>query len=100
MYFPSKINNSPWFLRNLREKHHVDDALFLVDAGGHLTAALSRTSFRFQITRHGNWNAVELVFKEVKSRNSSFSNIFRNAEPTAAESCLRAFAVCWNRCLS
>ncbi|PHQ46333.1 IS6 family transposase [Halorubrum sp. C3] len=88
------------FLRDLREKHHVDDALFLVDAGGHLTAALSRTSLRFQITRHGNRNAVERVFREVKRRTSSFSNTFRNAEPKAAESWLRAFAVCWNRCLS
>ena len=88
------------FLRDLREKHHVDDALFLIDAGGHLTAALSRTSLRFQITRHGNRNAVERIFREVKRRTSSFSNTFRNAEPTAAESWLRAFAVCWNRCLS
>lgn len=49
------------FLRDLREKHHIDDALFLVDAGGHLTAALSRTPLRFQITRHGNWTAVKYV---------------------------------------
>ncbi len=88
------------FLRDLREKHHVDDALFLVDAGGHLTAALSRISLRFQISRHGNRNAVERVFREVKRRTSSFSNTFRNAEPTTVESWLQAFAVCWNRCLS
>jgi len=54
------------FLRGLREKHHVDNAFFLVDAGGHLTAALSRTSLRFQITRHGNRYAVEPIFGEVK----------------------------------
>ena len=88
------------FLRDLREKHHVDDALFLVDAGGHLTAALSRTSLRFQITRHGNRNAVEHIFREVKRITSLFSNAFRNAEPTATESWLRAFVVCWNRCLT
>jgi len=71
-----------------------------VDAGGHLTAALSRTSLRFRITRHGNRNAVERVFREVKRRTSLFSNTYRNAEPTTAESWLRAFAVCWYRCLS
>ena len=35
------------FLSETAEKHHVEDTLFLVDAGGHLTAALSRTSLRF-----------------------------------------------------
>jgi len=40
----------------------LDDALLLVDAGGHLATALSRTSLRFQITRHGNRNAIERVF--------------------------------------
>jgi putative transposase len=85
------------FLRDLREKHHVDDALVLVDAGGHLTPALSRTSLRFQVTRHGNRNAVERVFREIKRRTYP---MFRNAEPTAAESWLRASAACWNRCLS
>ncbi|OYR42237.1 IS6 family transposase, partial [Halorubrum sp. Hd13] len=42
----------------------------------------------------------ERIFREVKRRTSSFSNTFRNAEPMAVESWLRAFAVCWNRCLS
>nr|WP_256417561.1 hypothetical protein [Halorubrum laminariae] len=88
------------FLRVLREKRHVEDTLFLVDAGGHLTVSLSRTSLRFQITRHGMRNAVERVFREVKRRTSLFSNTLNNTEPTAAESWLQTFAVCWNRCVS
>ena len=85
------------FLRDLREKHHVEYALFLADAGGHLTATLSRTSLRFQTTCHRNRNAVERVFREVKYRTTLFSNTFQNAEPTTVESWLRTFAVCWNR---
>ena len=88
------------FLRELREKHDVDEATFLVDDADHLQAALSRLGLRFQIRRHGNRNSVERVFREVKRRTSSFSNTFSNVEPTTAESWLEAFAVWWNRCQS
>ena len=86
------------FLRELREKHDIDDATFLVDDADHLQAALSRLGLRFQIRRHGNRNSVERVFREVKRRTSSFSNTFSNVEPPTAESWLEAFAVWWNRC--
>ncbi|MCU4717759.1 IS6 family transposase [Halapricum hydrolyticum] len=88
------------FLRELREKHDIDDATFLIDDADHLQAALSRLGLRFHIRRHGNRNSVERVFREVKRRTSSFSNTFSNVEPTTAESWLEAFAVWWNRCQS
>ena len=84
------------FLRELREKHDVDDAVFLVDHAHHLAAALHRAGLRFQTERHGNRNAVERVFREVKRRTSSFSNSFSHVNPTTAESWLQAFAVWWN----
>jgi len=84
------------FLRELREKHNVEDALFLVDDAPHLKAALHRTGLRFQVDRHGNRNAVERVFREVKRRTSSFSNYFSHVQPNTAETWLRAFAVWWN----
>jgi putative transposase len=84
------------FLRELREKHDVDDALFLVDDAPHLKSALHRAGLRFQLDRHGNRNSVERVFREVKRRTYSFSNCFSHVQPTTAETWVRAFAVRWN----
>jgi putative transposase len=84
------------FLRELKQKVPVTQATILVDDAHHLKAALSRLGFRFQIRRHGNRNAVERVFREVKRRTSSFSNTFSHVKPTTAESWLQAFAVWWN----
>ena len=50
------------FLRELREKHDVSDAVFLVDYATHLEAALQRAGLRFQTVRRGNRNAVERLF--------------------------------------
>ena len=84
------------FLRELRTKHDVSEAVFLVDHAHHLSAALDRAGLRFQTVRHGNRNAVERVFREIKRRTSSFSNSFSHVQPTTAETWLQAFAVCWN----
>ncbi|QGA81368.1 Transposase [Halomicrobium sp. LC1Hm] len=54
------------FLRELREKHDVEAAAFLVDSAQHLQTALQRSGHRFQISRHGNRNAVERIFRELK----------------------------------
>ena len=86
------------FLRELREKQQIEHATFLVDGAHYLKAALERLGLRFQISRHGNRNAVERVFREIKRRTSSFANTFSNVEPSTAESWLQAFAVWWNRC--
>jgi putative transposase len=84
------------FLSELREKHRVDDAEFLVDSAPWLQAALDRHGLRFQYERHGNRNSVERVFREVKRRTSSFSNTFSHADPDTVESWLQAFAVYHN----
>ncbi|MXR50429.1 IS6 family transposase [Halovenus sp. WSH3] len=80
------------FLRELRQKHDVEDTVFLVDGANHLHAALRRAGLRFQTERHGNRNAVERIFREVKRRTSSFSNCFSHVEPETAENWLQSFA--------
>jgi len=80
------------FLRELRQKHDVENAVFLVDGAQHLQTALQRTGLRFQMCRHGNRNAVERIFRELKRRTSSFSNCFSHVEPETAESWLQTFA--------
>ena len=80
------------FLRELREKHDVETAVFLVDGAQHLQTALQRAGLRFQMRRHGNRNAVERIFRELKRRTSSFSNCFSHVEPETAESWLPTFA--------
>jgi len=80
------------FLRELQQKHDVDTAVFLVDGAQHLQTALQRSGLRFQISRHGNRNAVERIFRELKRRTSSFSNCFSHVEPETAENWFQAFA--------
>jgi putative transposase len=80
------------FLRELRQKHDVETAVFLVDGAQHLQTALSRVGLRFQTCRHGNRNAIERIFRELKRRTSSFSNCFSHAEPETAENWLQSFA--------
>jgi len=80
------------FLKELRQKHDVETAVFLVDGAKHLQAALQRAGLRFQTERHGNRNAVERIFREVKRRTSSFSNCFSHVEPKTAENWLQSFA--------
>ena len=80
------------FLRELRQKHDVETAIFLVDDAHHLQTALHRAGLRFRVCRHGNRNAVERIFRELKRRTSSFSNCFSHVEPSTAESWLQAFA--------
>ena len=56
------------FLAELREKHLVNDAIFLVDGAPWLQAACHRLGLRFQHVTHGNRNAVERVFRKLKRR--------------------------------
>ena len=84
------------FLQELQQIVPVTQATILVDDAHHLKAALSRLGLQFQTRRHGNRNAVERVFREVKRRTSSFSNTFSHAQPTTVERWLQAFAVWWN----
>jgi transposase-like protein len=85
------------FLSELREKHLVDDALFLVDSAPWLQAALHRHGLDYRCKKHGNRNAVERVFRELKRRTNQFSNCFSHAEADTVENWLQAFAFAWNQ---
>jgi transposase-like protein len=85
------------FFRELREKHDVDDAVFLVDGAKPLNDACRRHGLDFRYERHGNRNSVERVFCEVKRRTTSFSNCFGNAKAETASEWLRSFAFAWNQ---
>jgi len=80
------------FLRELRQKHDVETAKFMIDGAQNPQTALQRAGLRFRMCRAGNRNAVERIFREVKRRTSSFSNCFSHVEPETAESWLQAFA--------
>ena len=80
------------FLRELRQKHDIETTEFLVDGAQHLQTALQRAGLRFQMRRHGNRNAIERIFRELKRRTSSFSNCFSHVQPETAESWLQTFA--------
>ena len=84
------------FLAEVCEKHDVDDVVFLVDSGPWLHAALRRRGLRFRYERHGDRNAVERPFQEIKRRTYQFDNYFRNAEPETAENWLQRHAYLWN----
>ena len=95
--FPARTTQlTVLFLQELQQYVPVTQATILVDDAHHLKAMLSRLGLRFQMRRHGNRNAAERVFREVKRRTSSFSNTFGHAQPTTAERWLQAFAVWWN----
>ena len=85
------------FLQELTEKHDVSDAVFLVDGAPWLKAALYDFNLRFQHVTHGNRNAVERVFKEIKRRTEQFANHFRHASAESAENWLQVFAFTWNQ---
>ena len=85
------------FFAELREKHDVDDAVFLIDGSHSLKDACRRHSLDFKYERYGNRNSVERVFREVKRRTTSFSNCFSNAEADTADEWLRSFAFAWNQ---
>ena len=85
------------FLAELREKHPVSDAIFLVDGAPWLQVACHRHSLRFQHVTDGNRHAIERAFKRLNHRTEDFANHFRHADPNTAETWLQAFAVCFNQ---
>jgi putative transposase len=85
------------FLVELSEKHDVDDAVFLVDGSQSLQDACHRHGFDFRYEKHGNRNAVERVFREVKRRTICFSNCFSNANTETADDWIRSFSFAWNQ---
>jgi transposase-like protein len=96
--FPTRTQAlTEMFLSELREKHLVDDAIFLVDGAPWLQAACHRLGLQFQHVTHGNRNAVERIFRELKQRANQFSNCFSHVEPKTAENWSQAFAFAWNQ---
>ncbi|WP_311173389.1 IS6 family transposase [Halobellus ordinarius] len=85
------------FLGELREKHDVSDAVFLVDGAQWLQEACRRHGLRFQHETHGNRNAIERLYKELKRGTNQFATHFRNVEPATAETWLLAQAFCQNQ---
>ncbi|ACV46210.1 MULTISPECIES: IS6-like element ISHmu9 family transposase [Halomicrobium] len=80
------------FSAELREKHHVDDAVFLVDGATPLEDACSRYRLDFRYQKHGTRNGVERIFRVVKRRTSSSSNRFSHVDPDTADDWLRTFS--------
>lgn len=84
------------FMNELIEKHNLDNSLFLVDGLPSLHQACRYYSVRFRVTKHGNRNSVERVFRELKRRTKAFSNSFSNAQLQTADDWLKSFAFAWN----
>jgi transposase-like protein len=80
------------FLRELDQKHNVDDAEFLVDGAPWLQAGLHELGMHFRHETFGERNPVERVFQEVKRRTEQFYNCFSHAQPETVESWLQALA--------
>jgi len=85
------------FLRELAQKHNIADSLFLVDGAPWLHAALFELSLRFQHVIHGNRNAVERLFKELKRRTAQFATNFCHVTANSAETWLQTLANLWNQ---
>ena len=85
------------FFAELREKHDVENAVFLIDGSHSLKDACRRHGLNFRYEKHGNRNSVERVFREIKRRTTNFSNCFSNAEADTADNWLRSFAFAWNQ---
>lgn len=80
-----------------QEKHDVADAMFLIDGDHTLNYACERHGLDFKCERHGNRNRAERIFRAIKWRTSSFSNLFSNVQVTTSDQCLRSFALAWNQ---
>jgi transposase-like protein len=85
------------FVAELREKHDVDNAVFLIDGSHSLKDACRRHSLDFRYEKYGNRNSVERIFRDIKRRTTSFSNCFSNVRQETADDWLRSFSFAWNQ---
>jgi len=85
------------FLRELQDKHAINDAEFLVDGAPWLHAGLFELGMHFRHETHGDRNPVERVFQEIKRRTTQFYNTFSRASPESAEEWLKAISWAWNQ---
>ncbi len=84
-------------LAEIDEKHDVSEAVFLVDGSHSLQAACHRAGYDFRYEKHGNRNAVERVFREIKRRTVCFSNCFSNASAETAADWISSLSFAWNQ---
>lgn len=96
LYTTRTIALTKMFLRELRDKHDVEDAEFFVDGAPWLQAGLFELGMHFRHETHGERNPVERVFQEIKRRTNQFYNTFSHADSETAESWLLSFAWAWN----
>ena len=85
------------FFTELREKHDVDNAVFLVDGATPLKDACNRHGLNFRYEKHENRNSVEHVFREVNTQKCRFLNFFSHAKAETADEWLKSFAFAWNQ---
>jgi transposase-like protein len=80
-FYPSRNTAlTKMFLRELQDKHPIDDAVFLVDGAPWLHAGLFELGVHFGHDTHGYRNPVERVFQEIK-RRTTFLQYILACEP-------------------
>ena len=84
-------------LAEVDEKHGVSEVVFLVDGSHSLQAACHRAGYEFRYEKHGNRNAVERFFREIKCRIICFSNCFSNASAETAGDWISSLSFAWNQ---
>jgi transposase-like protein len=92
--FPTTTKQTTrWFLTELPRRYRLDSVEFLVDDADYLINVPEEDGCRFQMTSHGNRNAIERIFLEIERQTSSFATRFSYVESQTAESWLQALAV-------
>jgi len=85
------------FFDELKQKHDVEDTLFLVDNAAPPKEACRRHALDLRYEHHGDRNCVERVFREVKRRTDYFSNCLNHVDPATDDDWLGSFAFAWNQ---
>jgi transposase-like protein len=79
--YPTRTNViSSIFLSELREKHQVDKAVFLLDGAPWLQTVCHRHELRFQHVTQENPNIVENINYKVQQRKNQLLNTFNHDE--------------------
>jgi transposase-like protein len=73
LYPARNLATTKMFLRELAEKHDVDEAEFLVDGAPWLQAGLFELGMHFRHETFGERNPVESIFQEIKDGLNSFT---------------------------
>jgi transposase-like protein len=68
------------FFAELCEKHDVDDAVFIIDCATPLKHTCTRHGLDFRYERHGNRNSSERIFRQVKTTNCHFFELFQSRQ--------------------